>query len=90
MIIQMLPEDDMSQLERDLLVRITERFNLWSKDGATLYKMGGLHSDVFARDRFILMLAAIAVEIAIRDMSIAWVARELINFVQQVRDGDND
>jgi hypothetical protein len=87
--IEVLPEDDMPQLQRDLLARITERFNLWGHDGAALYQMAGLRNR-FARDRFVLLLGAIAIEIGTRDIPVADVVRELINFVQQVKGEDND
>lgn len=86
--VEVKPEDDMSQMQRDLLDRITCRFNLWSRDGAALYHMGGLHESTFARDRFILLVGAIAIEIADRDIPIADVARALMDFVQQLKDED--
>ena len=80
------PIDPMTQMERDLLLRITENFARWTKDSAALYAMGGLPLTTFERDRFILLLGAIAVEVAHRDIPIGIVARELLNFIGQVRE----
>ena len=77
-------------LRRDLLNRINERHIQWIKDSSGLYEMGGLSASEFDCDTFMILLGQLAGILAQNDIPATAVMRELMNFIEQVREQMKD